>query len=195
MFLRLRHALLIGNYPPAAASVCNRRHDGSCDGGRDNSWRHDSWRDGRRGGGPARRNRGIDGLGRLGRRRVGSELRGKLRRRVRRLCRERLLRRRAGAHGRGDKGLVVGLGRLRKGEISFLHGFLARRLAPVGSVLDVGSLRWRRAGEFLDVGIERVEGRFVFDLAGFRVGLVGVLAFADGLEYAGGVPLGELDLL
>lgn len=98
---------------------------------------------------------------------------------MRRLCRK-ILRRRAGAHGRGDKGLVVRLGRLRKGEISFLRGLLARRLAPVGSVLDVGSLRWRGAGEFLNVGVERVEGRFVFDFAGFGVGLVGVLAFADG---------------
>lgn len=114
---------------------------------------------------------------------------------MRRLRRERILRRRTRAHGRGDKGLVVRLRRLGKGEVSFLRGLLARRLAPVGSVLDEGSLRRRGAGEFLDVGVERVEGWFVFDLAGFWVGFVGVLAFADGLEYAGGVPLCELDLL
>lgn len=114
---------------------------------------------------------------------------------MRRLCRK-ILRRRTGAHGRRDKGLVVGLSSLGKGEISFLHGLLlVRLLAPVGSVLDVGSLWWRGAGEFLDVRVERVEGRFVFDFAGLGVGFVGVLAFADGLEYAGGVPFCEFDLL
>lgn len=114
---------------------------------------------------------------------------------MRRLCRK-ILRRRTRTHGRRDKGLVIGFSRLRKGEISFLHWLLlVRLLAPVGSVFDVGSLRRRGAGEFLDVRIERVESRFVFDLAGLGVGFVGVLAFADGLEYAGGVPFCEFDLL
>lgn len=47
----------------------------------------------------------------------------------------------------------------------------------------------------MDVGVVRVERRLGLRLDGLGVRLVGVLALADGLEDARGVPLGELDLL
>lgn len=106
------------------------------------------------------------------------------------------------AHGRGDEWLRRRCSRGREvARISdrWLRRLVdkarqPRRLAGVRSVLDRHGAG-RRAGELLDVGVVRVERRLGLRLDGLGVRLVGVLALADGLEDARGVPLGELDLL
>ena len=78
-----------------------------------------------------------------------------------------------------------------------------QRFACIGDFLDRRRLWWRPRGELLHVrvvGVKLQAGRCFLNpnlllLFLLGVGLVGIFAFAYGLEDARGIPLGELDLL